>query len=263
MSEDFLNDLNELSSEEEEIKEASSFLKISELKLKCRGRNLRLKEEDIIVAVDGEPFHGTILEFVNLISGEEKKSLLTIKRKDVFFDLMTSGSLGTSFKFTDTEETIAVEEGFKSHKIYNIEEYQIFEVLRDIHRKVDIIHTTPSSFAWLIPPAWLIQHRLWEALMVTISIYLITFSVAWWLFAISWILMAVYFNKGQATLLRSFSIYRDNHFWIILAARNEEEVQNVCRKLDPRCDFEFSQVGPPLTEEQIANMSKETSSSFA
>ena len=263
MSEEFLNDENVQSSEEEEIRGVSSFLKISQLKLKCRGRNLRLKEDDIIVAVDGEPFHGTILEFVNLISAEEKNSLLTIKRKDVFFELITSGSLGTSFKFTEAEETLAVEEGFKNHKVYDIEEYQIFEILRDIHRNVDIIHTSPSSFAWLIPPAWLIQHRLWEALMVTIAIYLITFSVAWWMFVISWILMAVYFNKGQATLLRSFSIYRDNHFWIILAARNEEEVQNICRKLDPRCDFEFSQVGPPLTEEQIANISKETSTSFA
>ena len=47
--------------ETEEIQETASFLKISELKLKCRARNLRLKEEDVIVAVDGEPFHGSIL----------------------------------------------------------------------------------------------------------------------------------------------------------------------------------------------------------
>ena len=31
-----------------------SFLKISELKLKCRARNLRLKEEDVILFFDGE-----------------------------------------------------------------------------------------------------------------------------------------------------------------------------------------------------------------
>ena len=38
--------------------QTASFLKVSELKLKCRARNLRLKEDDVIVAVDGEPFHG-------------------------------------------------------------------------------------------------------------------------------------------------------------------------------------------------------------
>ena len=35
--------------------QTASFLKVSELKLKCRARNLRLKEDDVIVAVDGEP----------------------------------------------------------------------------------------------------------------------------------------------------------------------------------------------------------------
>ena len=44
----------------EELQETASFLKISELKLKCRAKNLRLREDDRIVAVDGEPFHGSI-----------------------------------------------------------------------------------------------------------------------------------------------------------------------------------------------------------
>ena len=56
------NEFNDL----EEIQETASFLKISELKLKCRARNLRLKEEDVIVAVDGDPFHGSILELSNI-----------------------------------------------------------------------------------------------------------------------------------------------------------------------------------------------------
>ena len=67
----------------DEVKTAS-FLKVSELKLKCRARNLRLREDDVIVAVDGEPFHGSILEFINILSEEDKKTLLTIKRNEVF-----------------------------------------------------------------------------------------------------------------------------------------------------------------------------------
>ena len=70
----------------EELKEIASFLKISELKLKCRARNLRLKEDDVIVAVDGEPFHGSILEFTNILSEEDKQTLLTIRRQDVFLN---------------------------------------------------------------------------------------------------------------------------------------------------------------------------------
>ena len=61
----------------EELQATASFLKIKELKLRCRARNLRLKEKDVIVAVDGDPFHGTILEFANILSEEDKKTLLT------------------------------------------------------------------------------------------------------------------------------------------------------------------------------------------
>jgi len=79
----------------EELQATASFLKIKELKLKCRARNLRLKEKDVIVAVDGEPFHGTILEFANILSEEDKKTLLTIRREDVFFEIIT---FGTNFR---------------------------------------------------------------------------------------------------------------------------------------------------------------------
>ena len=78
----------------EELQEAASFLKISELKLKCRAKNLRLKEDDVIVAVDGKPFHGSILEFTSILTEEEdKKTLLTLRRQDIFFEVMTFGSL--------------------------------------------------------------------------------------------------------------------------------------------------------------------------
>ena len=250
MSEDIIND--ELKNDpNEEVIETSSFLKISDLKLKSRARNIRLKEDDIIVAVDGEGFHGTILEFSNILSEEDKKSLLTIKRGELFFEVITSGTLGTNFKFTSPEETIEIEKSFKDHKINDIEEYTIFEVLRDLRRNVEIIDTTPTPMTWIFPPIWLIQNRLWEVLMVAISVYLITFSVAWWLFAITWILLAIYFNKGQTTILRSFSIYRDKHFWLILAAKNEEEVQTLCRVLDPKCTFQYSLVGLPIVENKI------------
>ncbi len=231
----------------EELQETASFLKISELKLKCRAKNLRLKEDDIIVAVDGKPFHGSILEFNNILSEDDKKTLLTIKRQNNFFEIISFGSLGCTFKFTSQDETIEIETALKNHKIYPFEEYKIYEILRNLRRKVDIIETTSSPMSWIFPPFWLVQNKLWEVLLVTISIYLITLSVAWWMFVINWILLAMYFNKGQTTILRSFSIYRDNHFWLVLAGRDEEHIQKICRQLDPKCTFDFPLV-PPLEE---------------
>ena len=175
MAEDFLNETETDNLDEdnlEDIQETASFLKISELKLKCRARNLRLKENDIIVAVDGEAFHGSILEFVNILSEEDKKTLITIRRENVFFEVIAFGSLGSTFKFTSPEETIEIETALKEHKIFNIEDYKIFEVLRDLRRKTDILDTTETPLSWLLPPFWLIQNKLWEVLLVTISDYL-------------------------------------------------------------------------------------------
>ena len=239
--------------ETEEIQETASFLKISELKLKCRAKNLRLKEEDVIVAVDGEPFHGSILEFSNILSEEDKKTLLTIKREDVFFEVIAFGTLGSTFKFTNPEETIEIEKSLKKHKIYPVEDYKIYEVLRDLRRKVDIVDASQSQMSWILPPFWLIQNRLWEVLFVAFSVYLVALSVAWWMFAITWVLLAIYFNKGQTTILRSFSIYRDKHFWLVLASISEEEVQKTCRKLDPKCNFEYSLISENVEDININN----------
>ena len=264
MAENILNEFpeNELdvsnqgNNETENLNEiqTASFLKVSELKLKCRARNLRLKEDDVIVAVDGEPFHGSILEFINILSEEDKKTLLTIKRNEVFFEIITHGSLGSTFKFTSEDETIEIEKSFTNHNIYPFEQYKIYEVLRDLKRKVDIIDTSTSSLTWILPPFWLIQNKLWEVLLVTISVYLITFSVAWWMFVITWVLLAIYFNKGQTTILRSFSIYRDKHFWLILAGINEEEIQKVCIKLDEKCSFDYPLI--PIVENNTNSKKK-------
>ena len=107
--------------------------------------------------------------------------------------------------------------------------------------------------SWILPPFWLIQNRLWEVLFVAFSVYLISLSVAWWMFAITWILLAIYFNKGQTTILRSFSIYRDKHFWLVLASISEEEVQKTCRKLDPKCNFEYSLISENVEDININN----------
>ena len=127
-------------------------------------------------------------------------------------------------------------------KVSNLVGSSLFKAPRDLRRKVDIIDASQSQMSWILPPFWLIQNKLWEVLLVVSSVYLITLSVAWWMFAITWILLAVYFNKGQTTILRSFSIYRDKHFWLVLASISEEEVQKTCRLLDPKCNFEYNLV---------------------
>ena len=239
----------ENNNEENELKETSPFLKITDVRNNTRAKNLRLKDNDIIAAVDGVPFHGNRSDLIKLLSEDKGKWLITVFRDNVLFEIIIRGSLGVGFKQTNPEETLSIEEKLENHTIHDISEYKIFEVLRNIHREVDILETTPNFMSWFFPPIWLVQNRLWEVLMVSFSLYFISLSIAWWIFLITWILLALYLRKGQTTLIRSFSIYREKHFWLILAAINEEQVQKVCRSFDKKCNFDFSLVGKPIEEE--------------
>ncbi len=211
-----------------------------------RSRALRLRPNDTIVAIDGTEFNGDIQEFVDRLATEEAEEwLLTIYRGKSFFEIVVRGPIGGTLEFTSVEETEAIRKAFKNHKVYERQSYKIYEVLRDIHRRCDIIDTTHSSLAVLIPPVWLLQNRMWEPLIAILSVYIVTFNVNLPLFVLATILIGIYFRKGQVTLRRSYGLFQDRQVWAILAARDEKTAQEVCRVFDPKCKFDHSLVGPP------------------
>jgi hypothetical protein len=64
------------------------------------------------------------------------------------------------------------------------------------------------------------------------------------LFVIAYILLSLYFKKAQVPLRRSFSLFKERQMWLVIAARSLREVQEICRKIDPKCDFIDSEIGP-------------------
>jgi hypothetical protein len=66
-------------------------------------------------------------------------------------------------------------------------------------------------------------------------------------FAATAILMAIYFHRIQFRLIRNYSLFTEHYFWHVCAARTSAEAQLVCRQIDPKCQFDFSHVGPPAT----------------
>ena len=77
MSADNLKDLQKGSSEEGQLQ---TFLKLKEHGQSSRTRALRLKENDIVVAIDGNSYHDSIDNMVDLLSSGEEGDmwLLTI-----------------------------------------------------------------------------------------------------------------------------------------------------------------------------------------
>ena len=243
MSNDSLNELEEGASEENVLQ---TFLKLKEHGQSSRTKALRLKENDVIVAIDGNSYHDSVDKMVDLLSSGEEGDLwlLTIWRNGKFFEVFTRGPLGGIFEFTRPDESQMIFELFQKREMGEKEEYRIFEALRDVKRVVDVYDTTHSQVAVILPPVWLLQQKMWEPLLAILCVYLITFSVNIFLFILAVILIALYLRKGQVTLRRSYGMFQDRNAWAILAARSDKEAQEMCRGLDEQVNFINAQVKP-------------------
>ena len=243
MSDENSNELNESSSEEAQLQ---TFLKLKEHGQSSRTKALRLKENDVIVAIDGSSYHESIDKLVDLLSsGEEDDTwLLTVWRNGKFFEIFTRGPLGGIFEFTRPEESQMIMELFQKREMGQKEEYRIFEALRDVKRVVDVYDTTHTQLAVILPPVWLVQQKMWEPLLAILCVYLITFSVNIYLFILAVVLVGLYLRKGQVTLRRSYGLFQDRQVWAIVAARSDKEAQEMCRNLDEKVNFINAVVKP-------------------
>ena len=226
------------------------FIKIKSIPRVAFARDLRLKEGDIILANNGKIFSQDINEFIKLCDqaqDSEEQLLLTVCRGEVVYDILVGERLGVEFDYCDAESSSTAASLFAKHHVGAKDQYCNYEALRDIHRHVVLYDTRYSSLATIAPPIWLMQHRAWEPLVAVSAAYATSFAVHWAVFFIISLLIAIYFHRIQFRLIRNYSLFTEHYFWHVCAARSTAEAQLVCRQLDPKCNFDYSHVGPPET----------------
>ncbi|MDA8716540.1 hypothetical protein N9M78_01120 [Alphaproteobacteria bacterium] len=226
------------------------FIMIKSMSRVAYARDLRLRDEDIIVAIDGVLNVDDIISFnarFDQLLEKQEKLLLTICRNEVIYDILVEDKLGVELGFADSEASAIAQKLFAQHDIGLKDHYQNYEALRDVHRHVVLYDTEYSAIATLAPPIWLLQHRAWEPLAAVIAVYATSAVVNWWAFVATALLLAIYFHRIQFRIIRSYSLFTEHFFWHVCAARTSAEAQLVCRQLDPKCHFDFSYVGPPTS----------------
>ena len=230
---------------------ATTYLMIKELRGISRARSLRLQPEDIIVAIDGMPFHRDIESFLDIMfeCDPENGLLLTIWRGGVLFNVIARGPLGCVLEHAKPDVSEKATEDFKKHTVDPLENYATFEVLRDIFRNCMVLDTRLSPMAVIFPPLWVIQSKLWEVLVAVVLIYGSTLAVHWALFIVAYVLLSLYLRKAHLVLRRSFAMMRGRHIWVVVAEKSELETQRLCRRMDPKCTFVPDLVGPPVVDE--------------
>ena len=238
---------------EDQNEDSRKFLKITNVKIFSNAYNLRLKEDDIIIGFNGEYFSSSYEDLKKVLNADEKEKILTIFREGVCFNITTTSSLGISCEEIDETHikefiNIDIKNHFEKNKVY-----KQFEVYKNFRKKGFIIDLELSILASIAPPLWMLHHRLWINLFFTIIFLVIMFLVSPWLFFISWVLKSWYYGLNQINVLRNYYNYKDYRLFIVLTCLNEEEAQIISRKLDPKIDFDFSYIDPPIRDEDSLN----------
>ena len=108
------------------------FIEIKSVPLRSSGRDMRLREGDVIVAVDGLACHLDITEFENLLLDaldDESSVFVTIGRDEMFFEIFLTGPLGLSLDYTDAQRAVTIAEQFANHSVGPKEQYQTYELV--------------------------------------------------------------------------------------------------------------------------------------
>ena len=83
----------------------NTFVQIKDVRGVTRARALRLQDGDLIVSIDGKPFHEDIETFLDILFENEDEAglLLTVFRRGVLFTIITKGPLGATLEYARPE----------------------------------------------------------------------------------------------------------------------------------------------------------------
>ena len=233
----------------EEIVTEKSFLQIKSIRTSSNAFMMKLKERDVIIALDGEMVHKSYEELSKELSEIKEKKVITLFRDGVFFNKFIYGSLGVICENITSEKIPELEISNINDHFQKDEFYFLFEVYKKPGSNAILLNTMPSILASISPPLWMLQNRLWNLFFITMVFYIMLFMISPWLFFIGWILKSWYVGSNQIDLLRFF--YRLHNFRLSLSfcAKSDKEAQEIARKFDNKIDFYFSYLEPVIIED--------------
>ena len=230
-----------------------NFLKIDVLQRNSHALSLMLRNEDVIVGLNGKTFRGT-QKILNQKLKEEETKIITIFRKEIFFNVKADGPLGIKLVEVGSEEADELlkrtEEYFKG--INDLKEYREFEIYRGKNNFYDIIEIQNNSLlASLLPFIWFYHHRLFSPLFLMLATFLLLGSIAWWLLLAAWVILTIYMSKGSMSLLRGYCLFQEMRPYMKVYAFSNKQAQEIVRSLDKKSNYRFPFIAPPEFIEDI------------
>ena len=202
----------------------------------------RLKESDILVAVDGELYldgPAKLNEKFRMEAGDEPKWLLTFWRDGQLFDILLRAPIQSQFGLATEQETEWALEQFNTHVYGEFADYQNYEVYRDGRGVCDVLSLEKDPVAAILPSLWCLKYRLYPPLAAIIAAYLVTFFINIFLFLLTYIILSRFVYISQDNILRSFTLYAGKSHYMTIGATNENDVSAIVKKIDPKNKIRF------------------------
>jgi len=196
----------------------------------------KLKEADILVAIDGKLYEdgpANLREMFLSKLGEEAKWLLTLWRDGQVFDILITMPIESKFGLATEEETSWAKEEFQKHVYGEFKSYQNYEIYRDSHNICDVLSLEKDPMAGFFPALWLLKYRLFPPLGVVLVSYGLTFFINVYLFLITYIILSRFIHVSQENILRSFTLFSGKKHYMTIAGTNEKDVGVIVKNIDP------------------------------
>ena len=233
----------------EEIITEKSFLQIKSIRTSSNAFLMKLKEGDVIIALDGKLFYKSYEELSKELRETKEKKVITLFREGIFFNTFVYGPLGVICEKITSEKLPEFENFNITDHFQHDDFYIMFEVFKKPGSVAILLNTMPSILASIAPPLWMLQNRLWTYFFITMLFYLMLLIISPWLFFIGWILKSWYVGNSQIDLLRFFNRLNNYRLSLSFCAKNEKEAQETARKLDEKVDFYYSYLEPVILED--------------
>ncbi len=202
----------------------------------------RLKESDILVAVDGEIYRdgpAKLNEKFVMEAGDEAKWLLTFWRDGQLFDLLLKAPIQSQFGLATEQETEWALEQFGSHVFSEFSSYQNYEIYRDSLGVCDILSLEKDPLALILPSLWCLKYRLYPPLAALMAAYIVTFFINIYLFGLTYLILSRFTFISQENILRSFTLFAGKNHYMTIASSNENDVSAIVKKIDPKNKIRF------------------------
>ena len=202
----------------------------------------RLKESDILVAVDGELYldgPAKLNDKFIMEAGDEAKWLLTFWRDGQLFDILLRAPIQSQFGLATEQESEWALEQFSTHVYGEFSEYQNYEIYRDVRGVCDVLSLEKDPVAFILPSLWCLKYRLFPPLAAIVAAYLVTFFINIFLFLLTYIILSRFVYISQDNILRSFTLYAGKSHYMTIASTNENDVSAIVKKIDPKNKIRF------------------------